>query len=215
MDRLFSHLLSNVIGYMAYQSEHEYMTSRWGCKKTTNELCLQVRNYQQSILPNPRIEDLIRYAYRPCDRTCPYYISQEDAIPLLIYSIKEYGKILSCKSLYGIALFHITEERFPTELELVLFEQFMNHAPVSVSNPDHVKEIPRASPRLQPYILKKEYHDSCCICQDKMTKGQEVVTLSCMHTFHIHYQTKENECLGIESWLAKSDECPLCKQKVI
>lgn len=210
MDSLFRHLMSNIVGYMEYKKEHDYMTRRWGCKKTTNELCLQLRTYQRTILPQPRIEDLIRSCYHPCDRTCPYYIKQEDAFPLLIYSVVEYGKIVECKSLYAIALFRIMEARDPTELELVLFEQTMN-IPESQSN-----EPQKVSPslQLQPYTLTKSLEDRCCICQDQMTSGQEVVTLPCFHTFHIHFQTRDNECMGIESWLRKSNECPLCKQSV-
>ena len=212
MDRLLGQLFSNALGYMSYQKEREYLIQRWGCLKTTQELCLQLRTYQQNVLPFPRIEDLIRYHVRSCDQSCPYYLADHDSIPLLIYGVKQYGKILSCKSIYGITLFEITEGRYPTELELALFEHLMEVPDILVPNEPVPK---RASIRLEPYSLNKTLDDRCCICQDAMTSGQRVVTLPCFHTFHTHYQTDDNECLGIESWLSKSDECPLCKQKVM
>lgn len=212
MDQLFSHLFNNITNYISYQDEQNYIINQWKCKKYTTELCIQLRKYRQDVLPSPRIEDIIRYSFKPCEPTCPYHISLEDAKPLLVYTIREYGRILLCKELYGLALIHITEGRYPSELELLLFQQVMEPYPYYDERKQDVPQ--RRELQLQPYKLSKTVTDSCCICQDVMIQDQIVITLPCFHTFHSNYKTKENECLGIESWLQKSDECPLCKTKI-
>ena len=209
MDRLFGQLFSDVVGYMNYAEENNYMMTRWGCRKTTNELCRQLRSYRQEILPNPRIEDMVRYYFRPCEESCPYYIAYDNAVPLVIYSIREYGKILTCKSLYGIELYYITEGRYPSEFELLLFEQLMN-LPIQELVPEERKPV-----RVDSYLLTKTIPDQvCCICQEDIVMNQRVVTLPCLHTFHSKKHDGKIECLGIESWLERSDECPLCKKSV-
>ena len=48
---------------------------------------------------------------------------------------------------------------------------------------------------------------SCTICVEAFTKDQVVVVLGCGHMF----------CDGacIEQWLATSDDCPICRTKVV
>lgn len=224
MDRLFGHLFSNVVGYMTYSEETKYMMSKWGCKKTTPELCEQLRVYRQEILPHPRIEDMIRYYFHPCERSCPYYISYDDAAPLLLYSIREYGKIVTCKSLYAIALHVITEDRYPSEFELLLYEQLMRVPIVSIPHVDDEEQIHssnssihRPNPiRFDRYKITKTIPDQvCCICQENIVQDQYVMTLPCLHTFHSKNQSGPSECLGIESWLERSSECPLCKKNIL
>lgn len=211
MDRLFGQLFSNAMSYMVYKEEETYLSSRWGCRKTTTELCCQLRQYRNDILPYPRLEDFIRYFYTPCEPSCPYYVSMENALPLLTYSIQNYGKLVTCPSLYGITLFQITEQRYPTELELFLFEQAMNivHHVIPPVEPDRDKPIPFDS-----YVVQQKLPDVCCICQEPMEKGQRIMTLPCMHSFHTFFHSETNECHGIDKWLARSDECPLCKQSI-
>lgn len=214
MERLFGHLFSNVMGYMMYKEEETYLTTRWECKKTTPELCIQLRQYRNEILPFPRLEDFIRYFYKPCEPNCPYYMTIENALPLLIYSIRHYGKLLTCPSLYAIALFHITEDRYPREMELILFEQAMNIMHHQQEIPEPVQERQTKPIPIDSYVLKKSLPDVCCICQEPMETGQHVMTLPCMHSFHTFFHTKQNECPGIDKWLARSDDCPLCKQPI-
>ena len=217
MEQLASLLLSNLVGYMIQTEEQIYLTTRWKCKKTTPELCRQLRQYQQELLPFPRMEDLIRYVYKPCDPSCPYFISMDDAVPLLLYSIQEYGRMLTCQSLFGMVLFHIREGRYPSEIELFLFEQAMRLFPQHIV-PEPISESNRPpSPPLpvESYIVKKTVADQqCCICQESILMNQRVMTLPCMHTFHVFFRCDAGECLGIDSWLKKSNECPLCKQAV-
>jgi len=55
-------------------------------------------------------------------------------------------------------------------------------------------------------ILKTALPDKCAICLDKMKANHCVLKLRCGHAFH-------NCC--IQSWLADSTLCPLCKQCVV
>jgi hypothetical protein len=211
MERLFGHLFSNVMGYMMYKEEETYLITQWECTKTTPELCIQLRHYRKEILPYPRLEDFIRYYYKPCEPSCPYYMAIENALPLLIYSIRHYGKLLPCPSLYAMALFQITENRYPSEIECVLFEQVMN----IVQHHDEIPEpVPTKPIPFDSYVLKNRLPDVCCICQEPMEVGHTVMTLPCMHSFHTFFHTKDIECPGIDKWLARSDECPLCKQSI-
>lgn len=215
MDRLFGQLFHDVVGYMNYSEENKYMMSNWGCKKTTTELCTQLRTYRQEILPHPRIEDMIRYYFHPCEASCPYYISYDDAIPLVIYSIREYGKIHTCKSLYAIALYVITEGRYPNEIQLLLYEQLMRVPTVSVPNMDYREPEHRESIQFERYLVQRTIPDQvCCICQDNIVAQQYVITLPCLHTFHSKDRLGQTDCLGIESWLERSQECPLCKKSI-
>lgn len=45
----------------------------------------------------------------------------------------------------------------------------------------------------------------CTVCMDPFVDGDEVKTLMCMHKFHSH-------C--IDTWLARSMSCPICKYDV-
>jgi hypothetical protein len=45
--------------------------------------------------------------------------------------------------------------------------------------------------------------EGCCICLEKLSKGESALTLSCGHLFHEH-------C--IHEWLGRKEFCPLCKQ---
>ena len=43
----------------------------------------------------------------------------------------------------------------------------------------------------------------CAVCLATYLKDEELVTLKCMHVFHV-------SC--IEKWLKKEDQCPLCRK---
>uniref|UniRef100_A0A7S3YIF7 RING-type domain-containing protein n=2 Tax=Lotharella globosa TaxID=91324 RepID=A0A7S3YIF7_9EUKA len=50
-------------------------------------------------------------------------------------------------------------------------------------------------------------NDTCVICLEEFTHGQQVKVLPCKHGFH-------GDC--IDPWLAeRSDQCPICKQSVL
>jgi hypothetical protein len=64
---------------------------------------------------------------------------------------------------------------------------------------------------------KKEVED-CCICLEKLDdeKGQQVVKLSCQHSFHLGSKNASaSECSGILKWILKNNNCPMCKAVVI
>jgi hypothetical protein len=51
---------------------------------------------------------------------------------------------------------------------------------------------------------------SCCICQDEIKKGESVISLPCSHIFH----SVNDNCAGIETWIQKTGNCPLCKKPI-
>jgi hypothetical protein len=104
-----------------YPEEETYLREL-GCKRVSMELCLLLRRYQTDVTRYPRIQDLIRFHYRPCEPTCPYFISIEDALPILNYTFIEWGKLVECKKMMAMSLFHAVEGRYPTEFECGLFE---------------------------------------------------------------------------------------------
>lgn len=53
--------------------------------------------------------------------------------------------------------------------------------------------------------LKATAAEACCICLEKMSQGQQGMTLVCGHLFH-------EAC--ILEWLGRKEFCPLCKTKV-
>jgi hypothetical protein len=227
MQRLLGHFMNNVMEYMAYEDEKKYLTQNYGCKKTTIELCKQLRQYRNDIAPQPRLEDLIRFHYRPCDTRCEYYMSFDDALPILKHSVLEMGIIMTCQKLYVVSILYITEGRFPTEMEFLLyqanlqlndaiqqfhtfqyeFEQGLREG-IQEQKQDNLHRIPN------PYLLTKTLEQDCCMCQESLCKDQSVITLPCFHTFHTSFQNKNGECVGIEKWLQTSNLCPLCKQSI-
>jgi hypothetical protein len=121
MDRLFSHFVSNVMGYMAYTDETAYLR-RLGCKHPTNELCKLLREYQTQIAPAPRLHDFIRYHAKICEPTCRFYVPFDMAISVIEYAVCELGYFCQCEKLYNIYMFYVTEGRYPTEMEMMLLQ---------------------------------------------------------------------------------------------
>ena len=203
---LVQQLLMNALSYSSYHKEKEYLTQQFGCKKTTSELCLMLRKCQQMI-PNPRIEDLIRSQYVSCDPICPYYIQPDYAFELLHYSIIEFGKMYSCQDLYQLSLFSVMENRMPTEFEFLLYQtQYRMQSLVD----NGVLNVPQPQRQFEPYSLTTTIEQTCCMCQEALLKDQKVIILPCFHIFH----SQSNECVGIENWLKTSTECPLCKKNI-
>lgn len=46
-------------------------------------------------------------------------------------------------------------------------------------------------------------NDTCCICLDDFSDGQNIGSIDCQHTFH-------SDC--ISQWLMRKNSCPLCKR---
>ena len=220
MEGLFGHLMSNVMGYMMYEDEKRYLMDVFGCKKTTPELCKQLRQYKNDVAPNPRIEDFIRFHFRPCDTRCEYYIHYDNALPILKHTMIEMGHIVTCQKLYTISILYSLEGRFPTEIELLLY-QAGNHFNESFQRfhnfqfGEEKEDVPVKNKNIpDPYLLTKNLEQDCCMCQESLSKGQSVITLPCFHTFHTSFTNSKGECVGIEKWLATSTLCPLCKQSM-
>ena len=187
----FDQLVDNVVQNMIFKEEMKYLDG-WGCKRINHTLCSLLQTYWKEVHSHPTLDEFVAYHYHSCQSTCEYSIPIEDAIPLLMYSVIEYGRILNCKSLYIFHMSTHSKNRYPTETEFI------------EENQDKVYQ-------LIPYILSNTIPNQlCCICQEELLSEQCVITLPCIHTFH----TENNECRGINNWLLQSPECPLCKQKI-
>ena len=222
MDRIFRQIVTNALNYMVYDEEKKYLTDTFGCKKTGIDLCRKLRQYRNDVAPSPRLEDFIRYHYRPCEEYCEYYLPYDTVFPILLYGFVDLGEILSCQKLYTVAMINAVEGRYPSEMELLFYE-------ASSSIDDGIQQLQRNMDNIQvqvqeeqksnvvipeSYLLKKNMEQSCCMCQESLLVGQQVITLPCMHTFHSTYKKVNGECVGIEPWLSTSNLCPLCKQSV-
>jgi hypothetical protein len=219
MDRLFSHLVGNIVQYVMFKKETNYL-DELGCKKITNSLCALLKMYETHVHTKPTLEEFVVYFYSPCDEDCQYHVQFNDAIPALMYTVMEYGRLLQCRSLYIFLMLTNFENRYPTEEELLrnerdlldddMFDQDNQHEQ-SDNQHDGKHSI---LDQLIPYHLKITIKDEvCCICQEELKKGHEVITLPCMHTFHTQRNGVE-ECNGIMAWLKTQPVCPLCKKKV-
>ena len=52
---------------------------------------------------------------------------------------------------------------------------------------------------------KKNFIDSCTICQSEFIHGENLKILNCQHFYH-------NNC--VEEWLKSNKSCPICKEDV-
>jgi len=75
---------------------------------------------------------------------------------------------------------------------------------------DEEKGLKPASERKTPAdgnAAQQPINDTCVICLEEFTHGQQIKLLPCKHGFH-------GEC--IDPWLGeRSDQCPICKQSVL
>lgn len=84
---------------------------------------------------------------------------------------------------------------------------FESNSRSSLSN-NNISRLPRHSYRGQTQREKrlKESPHKCCICMAELEIDEELILLEkCSHRFH-------SGCL--ESWLRRSDHCPICRTKV-
>jgi len=233
MNAILRQLFSNALHYMIHDDEKRYLVETFGCRKTTVGLCQQLRQYKNDVAPAPRIEDFIRYHYRPCDPECEYYLSYENALDALLHTVREMGEIVTCKKLYTIVMIQAVEGRYPSEMELMLYDlsssidhsihqfQFnVQHQFAANVNAhahfhaEHEQEQKSATVIPESYLLQKNMEQACCMCQEALSMHQRVITLPCMHTFHTSFHNETGECVGIEKWLVTSTLCPLCKRSV-
>eukprot|EP00736_Rhodelphis_marinus_P000507 Rmarinus@m.23079 len=61
------------------------------------------------------------------------------------------------------------------------------------------------SPVKKEGIAEEEVEDTCCICLEDFSEGDDIKRLPCDHYFHL-------SC--IDTWTAARTECPLCKRDV-
>jgi hypothetical protein len=213
MDHLFTQLVGNVVQFMIYKEETRYLDA-WGCKRINHTLCAQLKHFRKHVHSHPTLDEFVVYHYHPCQPRCEYAIPIEDAIPSLMYTVMEYGRLLSCKSLYIFHMLTKFENRYPNEADFIAEEENQedDHGIQEEQAQEH--QGIQGIDRLTPYTLSNTIPDQvCCICQEGLLSGQRVITLPCMHTFHTELKGEE-ECKGIENWLCQSTECPLCKQKI-
>jgi hypothetical protein len=210
MDSLFYHVFE-----LFFKKERDHLVEL-GCANPTLNLCSLVQEYYNMYATYPSIEELAVYQYRPCEDHCDYYVPMEYGLPILMHTIKEYGVIVTCRILYIFHVFYFTEGRYPNiaEIEAELDEPLSDITPLMH---DSVDEFWRKKSsgvdigKIPSKVLSETVPYSCAICQDEMTANQSVLQLPCSHMFH----TESDTCTGIEAWLSKVDQCPLCKHPVM
>ena len=184
-------------------------------------VCAMIRSFHDTYGKMPELEELIVYQYQPCHESCDYIIPMEDAIPILMYGMKEYGTLLTCFTVNVMQIFHFIKGRYPDESELLeeLANESMDHSShqemtemMNEQVDDFWKqaksEVDVSS--LSVYTLEEKQDAPCSICQEDMNPGHEVITLLCDHTFH----ASSSDCEGIEPWAGKINACPLCKTPI-
>ena len=207
------------LGYqrLLFNEEIEHAISMYGCKRVPSlALCGIIRTFRDQYQAFPDLESLLIYQYEPCVETCEFSVPMEDAIPILIHGVMEFGTLFSCQMIYLFNLFQFTEGRYP-RLDEIDMNDVQTNATFSQQMTDtmhhHVDEYwNQKVSALDKSILSKKIvevkkEESCVICQEELKKDQTVIELPCSHVFH----SKNGDCPGIEEWLTKINACPLCK----
>jgi hypothetical protein len=203
-----------------YRAEYAHIVSL-ECVTPNYQLCQLVRDYTSLYGSLPSLEQLVMYNYVPCLDECDYGLNIDEAVPVLIHGIKTYGIFLSCKFMYLFHIHRAFEGVYPRleDLLLQVFEQdedqpvsaFQNQLNQSMSHQvDEFWKTQSSGLKKDHFpsrVLSETHSENCAICQEKMEKGQPVITLPCMHTFH----ASQDGCSGIEEWYTKINSCPLCK----
>jgi hypothetical protein len=214
MSNVLQLLYQQAFQHLVFREEIDHAMSMYGCKVTPSAtICGIIRDFFNTYQSWPGLEELVMYQYEPCVSDCDNAVPLDDALPILMYGIQEYGQLFSCRVTHFFHVFQFTEGRYPRydEISIALSEHrdaFMND--IMQQNVDefwaHAKSGVDIT-QLEVRILEEKHPESCAICQEDMNSSQKVVTLPCHHTFH----SSSDECSGIQSWLEKVNACPLCK----
>jgi len=138
----------------------------------------------------------------------------------------EYGFSVRCIIIHFIYMYQLLEHRYPTQDELFqymeehynpsghqeLHEQQLNQ--MMADDVDHYWNHKHSTDEVLPSRPLSESESlqaiSCCICQEEIKEGESVINLPCKHTFH----SQNDNCSGIETWIQKAGNCPLCKKPI-
>ena len=90
-----------------------------------------------------------------------------------------------------------------TPLEMLILREFVEHLQTNRAGATQ-RDIDRTTAAWVVEDVSKlpEELRCCCVCLEDVSKGQQVRTLPCLHTFHAG-------CA--EEWLKKKKLCPLCQ----
>ena len=117
----------------------------------------------------------------------------------------------SCYVIAQILLFHTAERHYPTVHELNQMETRLNVALDPAENEESGKRPCPGLEKLKSCKAKKHIDQGCCICQDDISRGSDMIKLTpCGHIFH----DKTRDCDGIRPWLVANETCPICVKKV-
>ena len=88
--------------------------------------------------------------------------------------------------------------------QILALEERMGNVPTKLTKPLTKSQISRLPTRkFQGNSDSLKDHTSCCVCLCDYEKGDDLITLPCLHTFH-------KDC--ITQWLGKQKPtCPVCK----
>ena len=207
------------------QREEQYAMQTLGFRfRPTIVICGHIQRFMQHHSRFPSLSELAAQIYEPCYEDCECYVPFTESIQILEHVLVQYGFFVRCSTVHFIYMYLQFENRFPTRAELFAYIEESSNSPNHISDQqitqmmaDDVEEYwnhrhSSAAP-IPSHTLSQEEHKesiSCCICQDEIKEGEQVVTLPCHHTFHSAF----DQCAGIEHWIEKAGNCPLCKRPV-
>jgi len=157
---------------------------------------------------------------------CPYCISDDDYTRCAEFFLSKTGDYIGnipCDRFYYLQQYYTIEHRMPSSVEEFL--SFYRRSIMVLINPSSVLEndvIPRPVEDSKLKLLKdnifsfkdEKEEENCSICQDSLTKGQNVLKLDCGHFYH----TDEKDCCetgSIFKWFENNRVCPVCRKEVL
>ena len=116
----------------------------------------------------------------------------------------------NCPVIARILMFHTSEHRYPTTLELEQVQTRLSMA-LDPAQGEPAKQPCPGLENLKSQKAKKKVPQGCCICQSDISRGSKMIKLTpCGHIFH----DKTRDCDGIRPWLQNNKTCPICIKNV-
>jgi hypothetical protein len=207
--------METILSHLIFLEEIEHLRNLGVQVNPSLLLCGVVRTFRLTYGCFPDMDSLVLHHYHPCSDSCEYYVPMEDAIPIVQHGVLTFGTFLPCPLIYQFHLFQFTEGRYPRldELQALQEGNGIDLTPLMHQNVDEYwekKESGVAIHSLTATRATQQASDPCAICQEEINVGDEVITLSCKHTFHSESET----CSGIREWVRRVNSCPLCKKEI-
>ena len=144
------------------------------------------------------------------------HLPLDTVVAMYTYYILTDGFLPRPEDYYFIVEYHLLHTSYPNPDQL---EEMRIRAMRFALDPErfHAEDkmiVPTLHIERLPRTVCNATDQVCCICQDEIKVGQEMITLiPCGHVFH----STDVDCLengSIMNWLSANNQCPMCKKKV-